>query len=248
MSDVKFDFEETFNTEEYLYFYRDFLTAERLKSEIDFLVKYAELDRPLEILDLACGHGRHANALAQLGHKVTGIDLNEGFLKIAKKEASKQNIDVNYLHEDMRNINFREAYDRIFVLFTAIGYFDDDQNEKVFKLIFNALKSNGIFCFDSHNRDTYMTYFLPSSVVEREGNYMIDQRRFDSLTGRCITKRTVFYKQSIKNFYQNVRFYNPTEITKLFKQIGFSSIEFYENWDGKPLGQDAKRMIVVAKK
>ena len=86
---IEINFEETFNPEEYLYFYRDTLTSERLKKEINFLVKYAELDRPLEILDLACGHGRHANALAQLGHKMTGIDITDGFLKLAKKRSLK---------------------------------------------------------------------------------------------------------------------------------------------------------------
>lgn len=48
----KFDFEETFNPEEYLYFYRDILTPERLKREIDFLLKYTELDKSLKFLIL----------------------------------------------------------------------------------------------------------------------------------------------------------------------------------------------------
>lgn len=245
---LDFDFENTFDAEEYLYFYQDILNAERLKREIDFLIRYAELEHSLEILDLACGHGRHANVLAQMGHNVTGIDYTQDFLKIAQEEAFKLGAKVNYIHQDMRNINYNNVFDRIFALFTAIGYFDDDQNEKVFKNIFNALKPNGIFCFDSHNRDTFMTYYLPSSVLEREGNFMIDQRTFDSLSGRCITKRTVIYKQTTKSFQHSVRFYNPTEIIKLFKQIGFSSITFYEDWSGKPLGQESKRMIVLAKK
>lgn len=245
---VEFDFEKTFDAEEYLYFYRDSLTAERLKREIDFLIKYTELDHPLEILDLACGHGRHANVLAQMGHKVTGVDSSQGFLEIAQEEASRLSIKVKYIHEDMRKIHYSNAFDRIFVLFTGIGYFDDDQNEEVFKNIFKALKPTGIFCFDSHNRDSFMTYYLPVSVVEREGNFMIDQRTFDSLSGRCVTKRTVIYNQSKKSFQHSVRFYNPTEIIKLFKQIGFSSVKFYEDWDGKLLGQGSKRMIVIAKK
>jgi len=245
---MEFNFEETFNAEEYLYFYRDFLTQERLKKEINFLVKYAELNQPLEILDLACGHGRHANALAQLGHKVTGIDITDGFLKLAKKEAAQLNVDVKFIHRDMREIDYVNAFERVFALFTAIGYFDDEQNEKVFRNIFNALKPNGIFCFDSHNRDTFMTYYLPSSVVEREGNFMIDERKFDSILGHSVTKRTVIYHQSMKSFQFSVRFYNPTEIIKLFKQIGFSGVEFYENWEGEPLGQGAKRMVVIARK
>lgn len=242
------DFEQTFNPEEYLYFYGAYFTPEKLNKEVNFLTKHAQLDRPLEILDLACGHGRHANALAQLGHRMTGIDITEGFLKIAKEDAAKLNVSVNYLHQDMRELNYDNAFDRIFALFTAIGYFDEEQNEKVFRNIYKALKPNGIFCFDSHNRDTFLTYCQPASVIEKENNFMIDQNCFDTLTGRSETKRTVIYNQSIRSFRYSVRFYNPTEIIKLFKQIGFSAVEFYDNWETKPLGQGSKRMVVVARK
>lgn len=81
--EVKFDFKEVFNPEEYLYFYQEALSSERKQKEIDFLVKYTKLDKPLKILDLACGHGRHANTFASLGHSVTGIDVTKGFLELA---------------------------------------------------------------------------------------------------------------------------------------------------------------------
>ena len=121
-------------------------------------------------------------------------------------------------------------------------------SEEVFKNIYNALKPNGLFCFDVHNRDTFMRYYAPSSVIERDGNYMIDQSTFEPLSGRCTTKRAVMYNQSIKSFSYSIRLYSPTDIAKLFKHIGFSHVEFYENWEGKRLGQESKRMIVVATK
>ncbi len=245
---LEFDFENTFNAEEYLYFYQNILTSERTKKEIDFLIKYAEIDHPLEILDLACGHGRHANVLAQLGHEVTGIDYTQEFLKIAQEEASKLGVKVNYIHMDMRKIDYSCIFDRIFVLFTAIGYFDDDQNEQVFKNIFHALKPNGIFCFDSHNRDTFSTYYSPSSVVKREGNFLIDHINFDSLSSRSVTKRTIIYNQLTKSFQFSIRLYSPTEIMKLLKKIGFSTITLYEDLNGKLLGPESKRMFVLARK
>lgn len=245
---IEFDFENTFNAEEYLYFYESFLTLQKLREEIGFLTQFTNLEQPLEILDLACGHGRHVNALSQLGHQVTGIDINEEFLQKAKEEAERQNINPHYIRQDMREPFGHHKFDRVFCLYTAIGYFDDSGNEKVFQNVFNALKAHGIFCFDSHNRDTFMTYFLPSSVVEREGNFMIDQRTFDSLTGRCHTRRTVVKGGSSRTFPYSVRFYNPTEMTSLLTKIGFSQVNFYESWEGKPLGQESKRMIVVAKK
>lgn len=58
-----FDFEAVFEPDDYLYFYADAINEERTKKKIEFLVKELELDKPMKILDLACGHGRHANLL-----------------------------------------------------------------------------------------------------------------------------------------------------------------------------------------
>ncbi|MFV0340134.1 MAG: class I SAM-dependent methyltransferase [Parachlamydiaceae bacterium] len=132
---MEFNIEDVFNPEEYLYFYQDFLTPERLSQEIDFLVKYTDLNKSLKILDVACGHGRHSNALAKMGHWVTGVDINTGFLNIAKENAINLGLKINYLQKDMRVLDYKEEYDRVFVMFTALGYFNDEENEKYRKIV-----------------------------------------------------------------------------------------------------------------
>lgn len=246
--EIKFERDEVFNPEDYLYFYRSTLTSERLKEEIDFLVQFLSLSKPMKILDLACGHGRHANKLASLGHHLTGIDITKGFLDLAEKEAKEREVEVTYLQEDMRSISYKESFDRVYAMFTSLGYFAELENENVFRNIFNALAPNGIFCFDSHNRDSFLTYHLPFIVKEREGNFMIDHNQFETLSGRNHTKRTIFRDGHKKSFEFSVRFFNPTEISCLFYKIGFSTCDFYGGWDGTRLQADSKRMIVVAKK
>jgi SAM-dependent methyltransferase len=87
-----FDFVNAFDPEYYLYFYESILTPERLKSELDFLIRYTELNYPMRILDVACGYGRHANQLAKLGHLLTGLDTSALFLDIAKADAEKLDV------------------------------------------------------------------------------------------------------------------------------------------------------------
>lgn len=48
-----------------------------------------ELDTPRRILDLACGFERHANRLAALGHTVTSVDRESGFLVLAREHAAE---------------------------------------------------------------------------------------------------------------------------------------------------------------
>jgi len=154
--ELEFDFEAVFEVEDYLYFYGDLLTPEFSKKQVDFLVRELNLKPPLKVLDLACGFGRHANLLAKMGFEVTGVDLMDGFLEIARKEAKKLGVTVNYLRMDMREINFKNEFDLVILLFTSFGYFDDDGNLKVLKNVRDALKGGGHFCFDIPNRDVLL--------------------------------------------------------------------------------------------
>lgn len=242
-----FDINKVFD-EDYLYFYQDMLTPERLQSEVDFLIEKTQLNYPLKILDLACGHGRHANQLAKLGHQVTGVDLTPSFLDIAQKEAQEIGVKVDYQKGDMRQIAFSEAFDRVYLLFTAFGYFTEEENEQVLRNIYAALTPGGIFCFDTHNRDSFLTYLLPYFVIKKEANMMIDLNTFDTMTGRIHTKRTILKEKNTKTCEYSVQFYNPTEIQKLLNKIGFSKCNFYEGWNGNALQSKSLRMVIVAQK
>ena len=67
----------------YLREYADLTTPQRTAAEIDFLEHVLGLERGAAILDLACGHGRHAIELARRGYTVTGQDINDFFLQEA---------------------------------------------------------------------------------------------------------------------------------------------------------------------
>jgi len=246
--EIKFDIEDVFDPDDYLYFYESSLTEERLGREVEFLVEYTKLDDSMKILDLACGHGRHANSLANLGHSVTGVDITKGFLEIARTSAEELDVQVDYIQGDMRKIAYQECFGRVYLLFTAFGYFDDSENKQVLQRVYDALMPGGMLCFDSHNRDAFLTYHLPSTVCERERNLMVDQHSFDTMTGRCSTRRTTLRNKQVKTCEYSVRFYNPTEIRHLLDEVGFSSCNFYGSWNGSALDNCSRRMIVVAKK
>ncbi len=245
---IKFDFEAVFEPEDYLYFYRDSLTVERTKRELDFLVEKLKLNKPMKILDLACGHGRHSNPLAELGHCVTGADITSGFLDIARNEAEKKGLSVDYIKKDMREITFENRFDRVLLLFTSFGYFEDEDNLSVLRNVERALKSGGLFCFDTFNRDEFHKNFLPFHVVEKGDDQLIDRITFDSSSNRLYNRRIVIRdgKRKEKPFF--IRLYNPTEIKKLLRKAGLELFNIYSHWDGSPFETDSMRMIIIARK
>ena len=223
-----------------MHVYRDDLTDERSDAEVASLVKLLKLDSPMKILDLACGFGRHANRLAALGHLVTGVDFMPGFLEIARKQAAEMGVQVNYRQGDMRQIRFTEEFDRVLLLFTSFGYFEDDQNVQVMENIARALKPGGLVGFDIPNRDILVKGLPFSDTIDRDGNQMINRLSFDELTGRLHNRRIIMRDGVRKDKPFSIRLYNGAEIRDL---LGKAGLEVY-----KMMGDDSRTMMVVARK
>src|SRR5262252_5968728 len=121
--------------EDYLYFYEELLTPERTA---------AELEPGVELLDLACGHGRIANPLAERGVRVTGLDATPLFLDVARADAAERGVEVEYVEGDMRSIPWVARFDRVLCWFTSFGYFSDDENRRVLVGAFEAVRPGGL--------------------------------------------------------------------------------------------------------
>ncbi len=247
LSQAPFDLSAVFEVDDYMYFYRDDLTDERSEAEVASLVKLLELDPPMRILDLACGFGRHANRLAALGHAVTGVDLTPGFLEIAQSKAAEMGVHVDYRQGDMRHISFREEFDRVLLLFTSFGYFEDDENVQVMDNMARALKPGGLLRLDIPNRDVVVKALPATEVVDKGNDLMINRLSFDTLTGRFHNRRIVLRDGVRKDKPFSIRLYNPTEIRDLLGRAGLE-VHKMSSYDGQPLSADSRGMVIVARK
>lgn len=56
--------------------------------EVSFLIEVLGLVAGMTVLDMGCGPGRHAVALAQQGIRVIGVDISERFIEVAGDQAA----------------------------------------------------------------------------------------------------------------------------------------------------------------
>ena len=113
-----------------LHFYAGALGDERSDADTELLRRLLELQPGMEVLDLACGHGRIANRLAARGCRVTGLDATPLFLDLACRDATDRGVAVEYVQGDAH-----AALDRPLrpghQLVHAFGYFNDAGNRQV---------------------------------------------------------------------------------------------------------------------
>ncbi len=242
--DELFDLDSIFEVEDYLYFYAPSLTDERSDREVAGIITLLEMQPPLNVLDLACGFGRHANRLAALGFTVTGVDTSAGFLALARAPGAA----VRYLQADMRSITFEGEFDRVLLLFTAFGYFEHAQNQRVLHNIAMALKPGGRLAFDIPNRDVTLKSLTPVTLVEINNDLMINRSSFDMLTGRWNNQRIVIRDGVRKDKPFSIQLYNPTQIQNMLADAGLEVLHLYADWSGQPLTPDARGMAIIAQK
>jgi len=157
-------------------------------------------------------------------------------------------VQVRYQQGDMRQVAYQNEFDRVMILFTAFGYFEDKDNLRVLKNVKNALRPGGLFITDSMNRDGFLKNFQPMHVTEKDGDLMIDRISFDSLSGLMHNPR-IFIREGVrKDKPFKVRIYNPNEFTELFGKAGLEVVGMYGGFDAQPVSIDSRRLVVLARK
>jgi SAM-dependent methyltransferase len=244
VADPEFDADGLFD-EDYLYFYAHRTDSAHNDAETELIWRLLRLEPDMAVLDLACGHGRIANRLAERGCEVTGLDSATLFLERAREDARTRGVAVEYVWGDMRELPWYDRFDVVISWFTAFGYFDDPDNRRVLAEVYQALRPGGRLVLDLNNYTSLLRDYQPCHATELDGNLLVDRRRLDPLTGRNIAERTVVRNGRVRRIPYFVRLFTFPELRDWLLDAGFSGVTGYGD-DGGPLTVESSRMIVVA--
>ena len=231
--------------EDYLYFWEQVLPDEVSDRQVDLIWRLLELEPGMEVLDLACGHGRHANRLGERGVRVTGLDSSALFLERARADAASRGVAVEYVEGDMRAIPWQERFDRVFNWFTAFGYHPDDELRGILRGVRTALKPGGRFALETMSVVALMSRFSRAGVTERDGDFLLDVRAFDPVAGGVRSEFIAIRGGETRRYDVFVRMPVFPELRAWLLGAGFSRVEAFGE-DGEPFTSDHRRLVAVA--
>ncbi|NLV36801.1 MAG: class I SAM-dependent methyltransferase [Clostridiaceae bacterium] len=226
--------------------------------ECDYIEKELNFDKSLNIVDIGCGTGRHTIELTKRGYNITGVDLSEAQLKKAREKAERENLKIDFLKHDARDLPFENQFDAAIML--CEGGFPlmetDEMNFEILKNVTKSLKNSAKFIFTTLNGLFPLFHsiddFHETGAIEEGAHYKSDG--FDLMTLRDYNITTFTDDDGNEHKLEcNERYYMPSEISWLLKSLGFNKIDIF----GAKLGAFSREdqltiedfeMLVVAEK
>jgi 2-polyprenyl-6-hydroxyphenyl methylase/3-demethylubiquinone-9 3-methyltransferase len=178
-------------------------------ARMGFIKQHATLKNK-DVLDLGCGGGILTEALAKAGANATGLDLEKNAIKVAQKHAVDNNLEINYIHCALEDLDINIKFDVI----TCLEMLEHvpDPEPLIAKLCLH-LKPNGKLFLSTINRTTKAYLY---TIIGAE--YLL----------KIIPKNTHDYKKYIK----------PSELSSMLRHSDMK-IEQLQGLNYNPLNRKA---------
>lgn len=206
------------------------------------------------LLELACGTGTIAIAMAEAGWRVYGVDASAQMLEEARAKAQAHGVQVVWSQQDMRQVVLPEQVHLVTCLYDSMNYMLTDQDLlAAFRSTFNALQPGGLFLFDMNTAWVMATlwddevYFTDSDALS-----VIMQSEYDRERQRTTVIVTCF--QRVNDLYRKIveehteQAYPSEHVATLLSDVGFHVEAWYDCFTFRKPSTTTFRIMYVARK
>lgn len=208
------------------------------------------------VLDLACGHGRHARVLAGRVGLVVGLDRSAAYLRRAQREIAGEGAPPRYVRGDVRALPLREgSFDAVFSWYASLFMFDDATNEACLAEAARVVRRGGRLLV--HHANPLRLAREPHATARRllpDGAEVEEESVYDPATGvdRC-ARRMARGGEVVLAGTAELRYYSPSEWRRLAPRAGLRLLELTTTFDaGSPArrepGPEAPDLIALLEK
>ena len=219
-------------------------------TEVDYLEAALIIPPGANILDVPCGNGRHAVALARRGYHVTGIDLSDEFLAAAREASREAGVKVDWRRGDMRSLDLRdEHFDGAFCFGNSFGYLDSAQAEDFLKTVRKSVRCGATFIIDTSFCAESILGVIPPSRWYRWGNLtVLSAARYVPEDNRLDIDYTFLRGDIAETRPTSAYVLTSGELCRLLRKAGWEEIALHSNFAGNPFQQGSPRLLISARR
>jgi ubiquinone/menaquinone biosynthesis C-methylase UbiE len=207
--------------------------SEQVRLQARGLWNLLQLSSTSRVIDIGCGHGRHALALAEHGPEVIGLDFAVALLRRARHLASELRGEVRWIRGDMRRLPFRSACADAIVMMDAFGFFDtEEEHDAVLRESVRVLTTGGRLALKVVNGGPILDAFRETDYEERDGVVISVSSTLTMDPPRMTQKISVSGPRGQGEYERRQRLYRVEELAAALERVGFAIVGVFASADG----------------
>jgi len=209
--------------------------------EVNFLIQVFRKNsaQAKQVLEVACGTGNHTKILAARGYQVTGVDVSEDVLRIARRKVGRR---ARFIRGDMRNLDavVDGKYDAAICLFSAISYnLTTLELRRTMQGLYGHLKNKGVLVFDTHfTKRHFLDGYREESVFD-DGKVIgarINVSKREGDVGELSFTYLIKDGQktlTLRNDIHKLGLFDSEDFLRIMREVGFIKTQMYVDWTFK---------------
>ena len=191
---------------------------------------------PHAVLDLACGTGTVSRLLVPRGYSVTGVDLSQGMLDVARRWTTEAGLPVVYHQQDAAELDLgAERFDTVICLFDSLNYILEPEHlRSALARVWAHLRPGGTFIFDVNTEYALAEGMFNQSCMRMNEPLRYRWRsRYNAETRLCTVRMDFSYdpgtgvRESFSEVHRQ-RAYGKDEVTQWLRDAGFGEVTVYD--------------------
>lgn len=208
---------------------------------------------PRTAADLACGTGSIAIRLAEMGMKVTAVDLSEEMLCVASQKAQQMKNPPLLVCQSLQRLHLPRAVDLAVCGLDSMDYIIEPENcRQAIHRIYKALNPGGCFIFDVNTPEKLRAMDDQVFLDENADTFCVWRGEFDEKTNILSYGMDLFQRQGNvwhRSFEEHREYaYSREQLTGFLKSAGFTHIEVYADRQFEPPRPGEQRIYFKARK
>lgn len=229
--------------------WRSIIPSELTAKETEFMIEYFNLTPDKKVLDLMCGYGRHAIALASKGIEVTAVDNLSDYIDEIKETAAKKQLPLNAIKSDVMQFTTDDKYDLVICMGNSFNFFSPEEADKLLTKIYSFLNPNGQLLIHTWSvAEIAISQFKEKSWTEINGLKYLTSSKYLFSPTRIETETVIIGPKGTETKIAIDYVFSISELTDLLKKKGFTPKEIYSIPGKKSFKLGDPRAYITVKK
>jgi ubiquinone/menaquinone biosynthesis C-methylase UbiE len=207
--------------------------SDEVRLQADGLWELLQLSPASRVIDIGCGHGRHAIVLAERGAEAIGVDSAAALLNRARHLAAEHRAHVQWIRGDMRCLPLPTGCAAAAIMMDAFGFFDtEEEHQAVLQEAARVLTTGGRLVLKVVNGASILDAFRATGREKRDGVVISVSNTLTTDPPRLTQRISVSGTGGRGEYERRQRLYQVEELCALLKQVGFAVVGVFAGPDG----------------